>query len=68
MNSLFLLFIGLPAVEIFLMIKIGGKIVVNNKNTFILFNFVFTWSGLCYYKLATRGTSFKTILITLRTI
>ena len=26
MNSLFLLFIGIPAVEIFLMIKIGGKI------------------------------------------
>ena len=23
-------------------IKIGGKIVVNNKNKFILFNFVFT--------------------------
>ena len=27
MNSFFLLFIGLPALEIFLMIKIGGKIV-----------------------------------------
>ena len=26
MNSLFLLFIGLPALEIFLMIKMGGKI------------------------------------------
>ena len=26
MNSLFLLFIGIPAVEVFLMIKIGGKI------------------------------------------
>ncbi len=26
MNSLFLLFIGIPAVEIFLLIKIGGKI------------------------------------------
>ena len=26
MNSFFLLFIGLPALEIFLMIKIGGKI------------------------------------------
>ena len=26
MNTFFLLFIGLPALEIFLMIKIGGKI------------------------------------------
>ena len=26
MNSLFLLFIGIPALEVFLMIKIGGKI------------------------------------------
>ena len=26
MNSLFLVFIGIPAVEVFLMIKIGGKI------------------------------------------
>ena len=26
MNSLFLIFIGLPALEVFLMIKIGGKI------------------------------------------
>ena len=26
MNSFFLLFIGMPALEIFLMIKIGGKI------------------------------------------
>ena len=26
MNSLFLLFIGIPAIEVFLMIKIGGKI------------------------------------------
>ena len=26
MNSLFLLFIGIPAVEIFLLIKVGGKI------------------------------------------
>ena len=26
MNSFFLLFIGLPALEIFLMIKIGGKV------------------------------------------
>ena len=26
MNSLFLIFIGIPAIEVFLMIKIGGKI------------------------------------------
>ena len=26
MNSLFLIFIGIPAIEVFFMIKIGGKI------------------------------------------
>ena len=36
MNSFFLLFIGLPALEIFLMIKIGGKIGALNTISLIL--------------------------------
>ena len=36
MNSLFLLFIGIPALEVFLMIKIGGKIGALNTVSLIL--------------------------------
>ncbi len=36
MNSLFLIFIGIPAVEVFLMIKIGGKIGALNT-VFLIF-------------------------------
>jgi len=36
MNSLFLLFIGIPAIEVFLMIKIGGKIGALNTVSLIL--------------------------------
>ena len=36
MNSLFLIFIGLPALEVFLMIKIGGKIGALNT-VFLIF-------------------------------
>ena len=48
MNSLFLLFIGLPAVEIFLMIKIGGKI--GALNTVILI-FLTAIIGIYFAKL-----------------
>ena len=37
MNSFFLLFIGIPALEVFLMIKIGGKIGALNTISLILF-------------------------------
>ncbi|RPG95193.1 MAG: FxsA family protein [Candidatus Pelagibacter sp. TMED263] len=37
MNSLFLIFIGIPAVEVFLMIKIGGKIGALNT-VFLIFS------------------------------
>ena len=36
MNTFFLIFIGLPALEIFLMIKIGGKIGALNTISLIL--------------------------------
>ena len=36
MNSLFLLFIGIPTLEVFLMIKIGGKIGALNTVSLIL--------------------------------
>ena len=36
MNSFFLIFIGLPALEVFLMIKIGGKIGALNTVSLIL--------------------------------
>ena len=36
MNSFFLLFIGIPAIEVFLMIKIGGKIGALNTVSLIL--------------------------------
>ena len=36
MNSFFLLFIGIPALEVFLMIKIGGKIGALNTISLIL--------------------------------
>jgi len=36
MNSFFLLFIGIPALEVFLMIKIGGKIGALNTVSLIL--------------------------------
>ena len=36
MNSFFLLFIGVPALEVFLMIKIGGKIGALNTVSLIL--------------------------------
>ena len=36
MNSFFLLFIGIPALEIFLMIKIGGKVGALNTVSLIL--------------------------------
>ena len=48
MNSLFLLFIGLPAVEIFLMIKIGGKI--GALNTVVLI-FLTAIIGIYFAKL-----------------
>ncbi len=37
MNTFFLFFIGLPALEIFLMIKIGGKIGALNTITLVFF-------------------------------
>ena len=48
MNSLFLLFIGLPAVEIFLMIKIGGKIGALNTVVLIFFTAII---GIYFAKL-----------------
>ena len=36
MNTFFLIFVGLPAIEIFLMIKIGGKIGAFNTIALIL--------------------------------
>ena len=48
MNSLFLLFIGLPAVEIFLLIKIGGKI--GALNTVVLI-FLTAIIGIYFAKL-----------------
>jgi UPF0716 protein FxsA len=48
MNSFFLLFIGLPALEIFLMIKIGGKIGALNT---ILLIFVTAIVGVYFAKL-----------------
>ena len=38
MNTFFLIFIGLPALEIFLMIKIGGKIGALNTVALNFFN------------------------------
>tara|TARA_B100001121_G_C18654261_1_gene605633 strand:- start:1176 stop:1601 length:426 start_codon:yes stop_codon:yes gene_type:complete len=40
MNTFFLIFIGLPAIEIFLMIKIGGKIGAFNTVALIFFTAV----------------------------
>ena len=37
MNTFFLIFIGLPALEIFLMIKIGGKIGALNTIALVFF-------------------------------
>ena len=48
MNSFFLLFIGLPALEIFLMIKIGGKIGALNT---ILLIFLTAIVGVHFAKL-----------------
>ena len=48
MNSFFLLFIGLPALEIFLMIKIGGK--VGAFNTIVLI-FLTAIIGLYFAKM-----------------
>ena len=48
MNSFFLLFIGLPALEIFLMIKIGGKIGALNTVSLI---FLTAITGLYFAKL-----------------
>ena len=48
MNSFFLLFIGLPALEIFLMIKIGGKIGALNTVSLIFLTAII---GLYFAKL-----------------
>lgn len=48
MNSFFLLFIGLPALEIFLMIKIGGKIGALNTISLIFLTAII---GLYFAKL-----------------
>tara|TARA_B100001093_G_scaffold259486_1_gene248039 strand:- start:3066 stop:3485 length:420 start_codon:yes stop_codon:yes gene_type:complete len=48
MNSFFLLFIGVPAIEIFLMIKIGGKIGALNTIFLIFFTAVL---GLYFAKM-----------------
>ena len=40
MNSFFLLFIGLPALEIFIMIKVGGKVGALNTIALIFFTAV----------------------------
>ena len=48
MNSFFLLFIGVPALEVFLMIKIGGKIGALNTVSLIFLTAVI---GLYYAKL-----------------
>ena len=48
MNSFFLLFIGVPALEVFLMIKIGGKIGALNTVSLILLTAVI---GLYFAKL-----------------
>ncbi len=48
MNSFFLLFIGVPALEVFLMIKIGGKIGALNT---VLLIFLTAMIGLYFAKL-----------------
>ena len=48
MNSFFLLFIGVPALEVFLMIKIGGKIGALNTILLIFFTAII---GLYFAKL-----------------
>ena len=48
MNSFFLLFIGVPALEVFLMIKIGGKIGALNT---VLLIFLTAVIGLYFAKL-----------------
>ena len=48
MNSFFLLFIGVPALEVFLMIKIGGKIGALNTVSLI---FLTAITGLYFAKL-----------------
>ena len=48
MNSFFLLFIGLPALEIFLMIKIGGKVGALNTVALIFLTAII---GLYFAKL-----------------
>ena len=48
MNSFFLLFIGLPALEIFLMIKIGGKVGALNTISLIFLTAII---GLYFAKL-----------------
>tara|TARA_B100001250_G_C19389073_1_gene609691 strand:+ start:31 stop:456 length:426 start_codon:yes stop_codon:yes gene_type:complete len=48
MNSLFLIFIGIPAIEVFLMIKIGGKIGALNTVSLI---FITAIIGIYFAKL-----------------
>ena len=48
MNSFFLLFIGVPALEVFLMIKIGGKIGALNTVSLIFLTAII---GLYFAKL-----------------
>ncbi len=48
MNTFFLIFIGLPALEIFLMIKIGGEIGALNT---ILLIFLTAIIGVCYARI-----------------
>ena len=48
MNAFFLLFIGVPALEVFLMIKIGGKIGALNTVSLIFFTAII---GLYFAKL-----------------
>ena len=48
MNSFFLLFIGVPALEVFLMIKIGGKIGALNTVSLILLTAI---TGIYFAKL-----------------
>ena len=55
MNSFFLFIIGLPALEIFIMIKIGGKIGALNTIS-LIFLYGDNWSLFC--KIA-RYTNFK---------
>ena len=55
MNTFFLIFIGLPALEIFLMIKIGGEIGALNTVALIFLTAII---GI-YYAKNTRYSNFK---------